>query len=177
MPSGFDTLDSFQNKEFTIEPIKAVNPVTGVQGGTFTVNEAREAEKNKVKDEIGMDAAMQAVDQTPIFNQMALDAVNSFIPVRQQMEENVALIGQQMGIGERVTFDQALAQIQEQLGPLPKTKGVDKGINFLVDSINARTPYQGAAGIFDVLAQATGKYIDRETAEKAANISLSLIHI
>ena len=174
MPSGFDTLDSFQNKEFTIEPIKAVNPVTGVQGGTFTVNEAREAEKNKVKDEIGMDAAMQAVDQTPIFNQMALDAVNSFIPVRQQMEENVALIGQQMGIGERVTFDQALAQIQEQLGPLPKTKGVDKGINFLVDSINARTPYQGAAGIFDVLAQATGKYIDRETAEKAANISHSL---
>ena len=174
MPSGFDTLDSFQNKEFTIEPIKAVNPVTGVQGGTFTVNEAREAEKNKVKDEIGMDAAMQAVDQTPIFNQMALDAVNSFIPVRQQMEENVALIGQQMGIGERVTFDQALAQIHEQLGPLPKTKGVDKGINFLVDSINARTPYQGAAGIFDVLAQATGKYIDRETAEKAANISHSL---
>lgn len=174
MPSGFDTLDSFQNKEFTIEPIKAVNPVPGVQGGTFTVNEAREAEKNKVKDEIGMDAAMQAVDQTPIFNQMALDAVNSFIPVRQQMEENVALIGQQMGIGERVTFDQALAQIQEQLGPLPKTKGVDKGINFLVDSINARTPYQGAAGIFDVLAQATGKYIDRETAEKAANISHSL---
>ena len=174
MPSGFDTLDSFQNKEFTIKPIQAVNPVTGVQGGTFTVNEAREAEKNKVKDEIGMDAAMQAVDQTPIFNQMALDAVNSFIPVRQQMEENVALIGQQMGIGERVTFDQALAQIQEQLGPLPKTKGVDKGINFLVDSINARTPYQGAAGIFDVLAQATGKYIDRETAEKAANISHSL---
>jgi len=174
MPSGFDTLDSFQNKEFTIEPIKAVNPITGVQGGTFTVNEAREAEKNKVKDEIGMEAAMQAVDQTPMFNQMALDAVNSFIPVRQQMEENVALIGQQMGIGERVTFDQALAQIQEQLGPLPKTKGVDKGINFLVDSINARTPYQGAAGIFDVLAQATGKYIDRETAEKAANISHSL---
>ena len=29
---------------------------------------------------------------------MALDAVNSFIPVRQQMEENVVLIGQQMGI-------------------------------------------------------------------------------
>jgi hypothetical protein len=174
MPSGFDTLDSFQNKEFTIKPIQAVNPVTGVQGGTFTVNEAREAEKNKVKDEIGMDAAMQAVDQTPIFNQMALDAVNSYIPVRQQMEENVALIAQQMGIGERVTFDQALSEIQSQLGPLPKTKGIDKGLNFLVDSINARTPYQGAAGIFDIIAQATGKYIDRETAEKSARISHGL---
>ena len=174
MPSGFDTLDSFQNKEFTIKPIQAVNPVTGVQGGTFTVNEAREAEKNKVKDQIGMDAAMQAVDQTPIFNQMALDAVNSYIPVRQQMEENVALIAQQMGIGERVTFDQALSEIQSQLGPLPKTKGIDKGINFLVDSINARTPYQGAAGIFDIIAQATGKYIDRETAEKSARISHGL---
>ena len=174
MPSGFDTLDSFQNKEFTIKPIQAVNPVTGVQGGTFTVNEAREAEKNKVKDEIGMDAAMQAVDQTPIFNQMALDAVNSYIPVRQQMEENVALIAQQMGIGERVTFDQALSEIESQLGPLPKTKGIDKGLNFLVDSINARTPYQGAAGIFDIIAQATGKYIDRETAEKSARISHGL---
>jgi hypothetical protein len=174
MPSGFDTLDSFQNKEFTIEPIKAVNPVTGVQGGTFTVNEAREAEKNKVKDEIGMDAAMQAVDQTPIFNQMALDAVNSYIPVRQQMEENVALIAQQMGIGERVTFDQALSEIQSQLGPLPRTKGIDKALNILVDSVNARTPYQGAAGIFDIIAQATGKYLERETAEKAARTAHGL---
>ena len=174
MPSGFDTLDSFQNKEFTIEPIKAVNPVTGVQGGTFTVNEAREAEKNKVKDEIGMDAAMQAVDQTPIFNQMALDAVNSYIPVRQQMEENVALIAQQMGVGERVTFDQALSEIQSQLGPLPRTKGIDKALNILVDSVNARTPYQGAAGIFDIIAQATGKYLERETAEKAARTAHGL---
>jgi hypothetical protein len=90
------------------------------------------------------------------------------------MEENVALIAQQMGIGERVTFDQALSEIQSQLGPLPKTKGIDKGINFLVDSINARTPYQGAAGIFDIIAQATGKYIDRETAEKSARISHGL---
>ena len=174
MPSGFDTLDSFQDKEFSIKPIQAVNPVTGVQGGTFTVNEAREAEKNKVKDEIGMDAAMQAVDQTPIFNQMALDAVNSYIPVRQQMEENVAVIAQQMGIGERVTFDQALSEIQSQLGPLPKTKGVDKAINILVDSVNARTPYQGAAGIFDIIAQATGKYLERETAEKSARIAHGL---
>jgi hypothetical protein len=174
MPSGFDTLDSFQNKEFSIKPIQAVNPITGVQGGTFTVNEAREAEKNAVKDEIGMDAAMQAVDQTPIFNQMALDAVNSYIPVRQQMEENVALIAQQMGVGERVTFDQALSEIQSQLGPLPRTKGIDKALNILVDSVNARTPYQGAAGIFDIIAQATGKYLERETAEKAARTAHGL---
>ena len=91
MSSGFDTLDSFQDKEFTIKPIKAVNPVAGVQGGTFTVNEIREAEKNRVKDEIGMDAAMEAVDQTPIYNQMALDAVNNYIPVRQPCHHRTSL--------------------------------------------------------------------------------------
>ena len=51
---------------------------------------------------------------------------------------------------------------------------IDKTLNILVDSINARTPYKGAAGIFDIIAQATGKYIDRETAEDAAELQHSL---
>ena len=176
--SGFDTLDSFQDKSFTIEPIKPVSPITGVQGGTFDIKTVdknqQQAQTNQIKDEINMDQALQAVDQTPLYNQMALDAVNSYIPVRQQMEENAAMIAAQMGLGERVTFDQALQEIQSQLGPLPRTSAVDKALNFMVDSVNARTPYQGTAGVFDILAQATGKYIDRETAEKAANISHGL---
>ena len=176
--SGFDTLDSFQDKSFTIEPIKPVSPITGVQGGTFDIKTVEKNQQqdqtNQIKDEINKDQALQAVDQTPLYNQMALDAVNAYIPVRQQMEENSALIAAQMGLGERVTFDQALQEIQSQLGPLPRTSAVDKALNFMVDSVNARTPYQGTAGVLDILAQATGKYIDRETAEKAANISHGL---
>ena len=160
--SGFDTLDSFQDKSFTIEPIKPVSPITGVQGGTFDIKTVEKNQQqdqiNQVKDEINKDQALQAVDQTPLYNQMALDAVNSYIPVRQQMEENSALIAAQMGLGERVTFDQALQEIQSQLGPLPRTSAVDKALNFMVDSVNARTPYQGTAGVFDILAQATGTY-------------------
>jgi len=176
--SGFDTLDSFQDKTFTIEPIKGVQPITGVQGGTYDIKTVQknqeQAQTNQIKDEINMDQALQAVDQTPLYNQIALDAVNNYIPVRQQMEENASMVAAQMGLGQRVTFDQALSEIESQLGPLPKTSAVDKALNFMVDSVNARTPYQGTAGIFDVLAQATGKYIDRETAEKAANISHGL---
>lgn len=180
--SGFDTLDSFQDKSFTIEPIKGYQGLQGIQGGSVSVSKdpktvqasVNQNQTNQIKDEVNLDQALQAVDATPLYNQMALDAVNNFLPVRQQMEQNASMIAAQMGIGERVTFDQALSQIESQLGPLPKTAPVTKALNYLVDSVNARTPYQGAAGVFDILAQATGKYLERETAEKAANISHSL---
>ena len=180
--SGFDTLDSFQDKSFTIEPIKGYKGLQGVQGGSVSVSKdpktvqanVNQAQTNQIKDEINVDQALQAVDQTPIYNEMALNAVNAYIPVRQQMEDNASMIAAQMGLGQRVTFDQALSEIESQLGPLPKTAPVTKALNYLVDSVNARTPYQGAAGVFDILAQATGKYLERETVEKAANIAHSL---
>ena len=171
--SGFDTLNSFKT-DLTIKPISPIQPVTNVQGGTFTVTDPQQKADIQAKDQINMGLAEAAVDQTPTYNQMALDYADKFLPVRQAMEQNQSMIAQSMGLGQRVSFEDALAGIQEQLGPLPKTKGVEKSINFLVDSINARTPYKGAAGIFDVLAQATGQYLKRETAEKAANIAHNL---
>ena len=171
--SGFDTLNSFKT-DLTIKPISPIQPLPNVQGGTFTVTDPQQQAETQAKDEINMGLAEAAVDQTPIYNQMALNYADKFLPVRQSMDENQSMIAQNMGLGERVSFEDALSGIQEQLGPLPQTKGVEKSINFLVDSINARTPYKGAAGIFDVLAQATGSYLKRESAEKAAKITHNL---
>jgi len=171
--SGFDTLNSFKS-DLTITPIGSLKPLTGNQpltGGTMSVLDADETAINNEKDIINYDIASQAVDETPNWNELALEYVNKMIPVRQAAEENASYIAAQLGLGKRVTFDEAFNELQNQIGPLPKTPGVQKSLNYLVDSLNARTPYKGAAGIFDVLAQATGKYLERETAEKAANIT------
>ncbi|GAG55515.1 unnamed protein product, partial [marine sediment metagenome] len=138
--SGFDTLNTFKT-DFTIKPIQPVQPVEGVVGGTFSVADAQQKQVNQAKDVINQDLANQMVDQTPDFNQMALDYAGEFLPVRQASEENASFIAQQMGLGKRVNFNEALAELQSQIGPLPKTKAVDKTFNFLIDSINARTPY------------------------------------
>jgi len=172
--SGFDTLNTFKT-DFTIEPIGGYKGLKGIQGGSVDFqNIQKVAEETAVKDEIATGIAEQSVDQTPLYNEYALRYANQFLPVAQQAQINQSLIAQQLGLGKRVTFDEVFAGIQEQIGPLPKKPGVQKSLEFLTDSINARTPYQGAAGIFDILAQATGKYLDRETAEKAATITHNL---
>jgi len=170
MSSGFDTLNAFKT-DLVIEPIRPVDPVPNVQGGTFEVTEPV---GNKEKNEISLDLASQAVDQTPIYNDLAIENADQFLPVRQQMDAQYSAIAERLGLGQRVSFEDALSQIQQKIGPLPRTPAIDKSLNLLVDSINARTPYKGAAGIFDIIAQVTGKYIDRETAEDAAELTHSL---
>lgn len=171
--SGFDTLNDFK-PELSIKPIKNIEGVKNVQGGSFKVGEPNQDAKNSAKDNINLDLANQMVDETPMFTEMADNFVASYIPVRQAAEDNASFIANQMGLGKRVTFDDTLKGIQDQLGPLPRTSQIDKSLNLLVDSINARTPYQGAAGIFDILAQVGGKYLQRETAEKSAQITHGL---
>jgi len=170
--SGFDTLNSFKT-DLTIKPIRPVTPVPNVQGGTFAVQDQQKQEE-AIRDDISFDLAENSVDQTEFFNQLALDNVDQFLPVKRAMDESMSEAAQNMGLGQRVTFEDAFQGIQQQIGPLPKTKPVEKSINFLVDSLNARTPYRGTAGIFDVLAQATGAYLDREKAERAAKITHTL---
>ena len=168
--SGFDTLNTFKT-DLVIEPVRPVDPVPNVQGGTFEVTPpVNYEEKNQTAAEI----ASQAVDQTPAYNNLALQNADQFLPVREALEDQYSAIAERMGLGQRVTFEQALQGIQDKIGPLPRTPGIDKALNVFVDSINARTPYKGAAGIFDIIAQATGKYIDRETAEDAAELQHSL---
>ena len=172
--SGFDTLNTFKT-DFTIEPIGGYKGLQGIQGGSVDIqNREKLAEETVVKDEIATGLAEAAVDQTPDFNAMALRYAGEFLPVAQQSQINQSLIAQQMGLGKRVTFDEVLAGIEEQLGPLPKKPGIQKSLEFLTDSINARTPYKGAAGIFDIIAQASGKFLERESAEKAAAITHNL---
>jgi len=173
MSSGFDTLNSFK-PELSIKPIKSIEGIKNVSGGTFKVDDEKLAQENAIKDDINLDLANQMVDETPMFAEMADNFVASYIPVRQASEENASFIAQQMGLGKRVTFEDARSSIEQQLGPLPKTSQIDKTLNILVDSINARTPYRGAAGVFDILAQIGGKYLNRETAEKSAQISHGL---
>ena len=168
--SGYDTLNIFKT-DIPIEPLQGLKPLSG---GTFSIGEAEQKLENDVKDEINLDLATTAVDQTPDFNQMALDYVNSYIPVRQASEENASYIAAQLGLGKRVSPEEVEAQLKNYIGEYPKTKGFDKGLNFFVDALNARTPYKGAAGIFDVLAQATGKTLTREEAEQQALIAHNL---
>ena len=170
MSSGFDTLNAFKT-DLVIEPVRPVDQVPNVQGGTFEVTEPI---GNQEKNQISADLAATAVDQTPVYNDMAIEYADQFLPVRQQMDAQYSAIAERMGLGQRVTFEDALREIEQKLGPLPKSTGLDKTLNVLVDSINARTPYRGAAGIFDVIAQVTGKYIDRETAEDAAELQHTL---
>ena len=170
MASGFDTLNSFKT-DLVIEPVRPVESVPDVQGGTFKVTEPQ---NNEAKNQAALEVASQAVDQTPAYNNLALQNADQFLPVQRALEDQYSAIAERMGLGERVTFEQALQGIQDKIGPLPRTSGIDKSLNILVDSINARTPYKGAAGIFDIIAQATGKYIDRETAEDAAELQHSL---
>ena len=65
--SGFDTLNSFKT-DLTIKPISPVQPVTNVQGGTFTVTDPQQKAEIQAKDEINMSLAEAAVDQTPVYN-------------------------------------------------------------------------------------------------------------
>ena len=96
--SGFDTLNSFKT-DLTIKPISPIQPLPNVQGGTFTVTDPQQQAETQAKDEINMGLAEAAVDQTPIYNQMALNYADKFLPVRQSMDENQSMIAQNMGLG------------------------------------------------------------------------------
>ena len=135
MSSGFDTLNSFK-PELSIQPIKSIEGVKNVSGGTFKVDDEKLAQENAIKDDINLDLANQMVDETPMFAEMADNFVASYIPVRQASDENASFIAQQMGLGKRVTFEDARSSIEQQLGPLPKTSQIDKTLNILNKLLN-----------------------------------------
>ena len=79
--SGFDTLNTFKT-DLVIEPVRPVDPVPNVQGGTFEVTPpVNYEEKNQTAAEI----ASQAVDQTPAYNNLALQNADQFLPVRDAL--------------------------------------------------------------------------------------------
>ena len=115
MSSGFDTLNAFKT-DLVIEPVRPVDQVPNVQGGTFEVTEPI---GNQEKNQISADLAATAVDQTPVYNDMAIEYADQFLPVRQQMDAQYSAIAERMGLGQRVTFEAALREIEQKLGPLP----------------------------------------------------------
>ena len=94
MASGFDTLNSFKT-DLVIEPVRPVESVPDVQGGTFKVTEPV---NNEAKNQAAAEVASQAVDQTPAYNNLALQNADQFLPVQRALEDQYSAIAERMGL-------------------------------------------------------------------------------
>ena len=151
--SGFDTLKAFSQPEsaFSFEPYQGYE-----QAGQVLRDEAKSA--------INTDLAVTAVDETPNYNKLANQFAGQYIPVREASEEQAGIIAQQLGLGKRYSAEEMKAQIEKTLGPLPERNQKRRAVGFLVNSLRAKTPYKGAAGVLDVLLQAYSVDMTQEQA-------------
>jgi hypothetical protein len=151
--SGFDTLKAFSQPEsaFSFEPYQGYE-----QAGQVLRDEAKSA--------INTDLAVTAVEETPNYNKLANQFAGQYIPVRQASEEQAGIIAQQLGLGKRYSAEEMKAQIEKTLGPLPERNQKRRAVGFLVNSLRAKTPYKGAAGVLDVLLQAYSVDMTQEQA-------------
>src|SRR6056300_1764461 len=98
--SGFDTLNTFKT-DLSIKPVSPVKPLQPIQGGSFSVADPQQDQINQTKDQLNAEQAGQAVDQTPYYNNLAIQYADEFLPVaqtRDQMDAMQSLIAQQMGL-------------------------------------------------------------------------------
>ena len=151
--SGFDTLKAFSQPEstFSFEPYQGYE-----QAGQVLRDEAKSA--------INTDLAVTAVEETPNYNKLANQFAGQYIPVREASEEQAGIIAQQLGLGKRYSAEEMKAQIEKTLGPLPERNQKRRAVGFLVNSLRAKTPYKGAAGVLDVLLQAYSVDMTQEQA-------------
>lgn len=151
--SGFDTLKAFSQPEdtFSFEPYQGYE-----QAGQVLRDEAKNA--------INTDLAVTAVDETPNYNKLANQFAGQYIPVREASEREAGVIAQQLGLGQRYSAEEMKAQIEKTLGPLPERNQKRRAVGFLVNSLRAKTPYKGAAGVLDVLLQAYSVDMTQEQA-------------
>ena len=151
--SGFDTLKAFSQPEstFSFEPYQGYE-----QAGQVLRDEAKSA--------INTDLAVTAVEETPNYNKLANQFAGQYIPVREASEREAGVIAQQLGLGERYSAEEMKAQIEKTLGPLPERNQKRRAVGFLVNSLRAKTPYKGAAGVLDVLLQAYSVDMTQEQA-------------
>jgi hypothetical protein len=151
--SGFDTLKAFSQPEstFSFEPYQGYE-----QAGQVLRDEAKSA--------INTDLAVTAVEETPNYNKLANQFAGQYIPVREASEREAGIIAQQLGLGERYSAEEMKAQIEKTLGPLPERNQKRRAVGFLVNSLRAKTPYKGAAGVLDVLLQAYSVDMTQEQA-------------
>ena len=151
--SGFDTLKAFSQPEgtFSFEPYEGYV-------------EANQVLRNDAKSQINTQLAEQAVNETFDYNKIANQFAGQYIPVRQASEEQSGIIAKQLGLGQRYSAEDMKAQIEKTLGPLPERNQKRRAVNFLVNSLRAKTPYKGAAGVLDVLLQSYSVDMTQEQA-------------
>ena len=151
--SGFDTLKAFSQPEgtFSFEPYEGYV-------------EANQVIRNDAKSQINTQLAEQAVNETFDYNKIANQFAGQYIPVRQASEEQSGIIAKQLGLGQRYSAEDMKAQIEKTLGPLPERNQKRRAVNFLVNSLRAKTPYKGAAGVLDVLLQSYSVDMTQEQA-------------
>ena len=151
--SGFDTLKTFSQPEGTF----SFDPYQGYE-------QAGQVLRDEAKSAINEDLAVTAVEETPNYNKLANQFAGQYIPVRQASEEQAGIIAQQLGLGKRYSAEEMKAQIEKTLGPLPERNQKRRAVGFLVNSLRAKTPYKGAAGVLDVLLQAYSVDMTQEQA-------------
>jgi len=151
--SGFDTLKAFSQPEGTF----SFDPYQGYE-------QAGQALRKEAKEAINTDLAVTAVDETPNYNKLANQFAGQYIPVRQASEDEAGIIAQQLGLGKRYSAEEMKAQIEKTLGPLPERNQKRRAVSFLVNSLRAKTPYKGAAGVLDVLLQSYSVDMTQEQA-------------
>tara|TARA_R110000803_G_scaffold101607_1_gene169547 strand:- start:390 stop:2147 length:1758 start_codon:yes stop_codon:yes gene_type:complete len=151
--SGFDTLKTFSQPEGTF----SFDPYQGYE-------QAGQALRKEAKEAINTDLAVTAVDETPNYNKLANQFAGQYIPVRQASEDEAGIIAQQLGLGKRYSAEEMKAQIEKTLGPLPERNQKRRAVSFLVNSLRAKTPYKGAAGVLDVLLQSYSVDMTQEQA-------------
>ena len=126
------------------------------------------------KDPVNVEIATQDVQNEDYYDIMADYFAGDYLPVKEQGLLDFQQEYEALGLGKKTTPQQFRSIIEQSIGEIPKTSTTDKAIRFLFDSLNAKTPFYGTAGVFDVLAQATGKFLDREQAQEALEIERRL---
>ncbi len=153
--------------EFSDDSLKNIQPI---QGGFVEYAPAGEPEK----DPVNVDIATKDVQNTDYFDLMSDYYAGTYLPVKQEGELEFQRQYNALGLGKKYTPEQFKSTIENYIGEIPKSSTTDKAFRFLFDSLNAKTPFYGAAGVFDVIAQATGKYLDREENQKAMELQRNL---
>tara|TARA_R100001480_G_scaffold154466_1_gene159769 strand:+ start:1168 stop:3039 length:1872 start_codon:yes stop_codon:yes gene_type:complete len=126
------------------------------------------------KDPVNVAVANQDYENEEYFDIMSDYLTGTYIPVKTAGELEFQQQFNALGLGKKYSPQQFKSTIEQYIGEIPKASTTDKALRFLFDSLNAKTPFIGTAGVFDVLSQAAGKYLDREENQKALELQRNL---
>jgi len=174
--SGYDTLSDFKI-DLTIDPIQPLNSIRPTQGGKFSITNQEEFTPTPEMEANAATSAEQSamnVNTTSYMNMMANEFAGQYLPVREQRRAYADQYYKALGLGERYNPADFEGQIRQALGPLPEKSGLDQTLNFVIDALNGRTQFKGVAGALDILAQATGKALNRSEQDQLNRLNYQL---